>query len=231
MRKNMWILGVTGLAVLVATSTASAQRGRGRGWGGSGYSINLGSGYGNYGGLYGSPYYSGYGYRPYYSGYNQPYYGYSRPMISTPYYSTPTYYSYSAPTTYYSQPLYSSNDTVVEQGTAAASTEQSNYYNPTLTTSVPNGVIMILVPADAQLWFGSTATSVMGSSRAFQLPPLESGRDYTYTIRAKWMENGRERDQTKEVTFRGGQSITVDMRTAPMTTGTVTAPIPPQPSR
>jgi uncharacterized protein (TIGR03000 family) len=224
MRKNLWLLGVTGLAVLVASSTANAQRGRGRSWGGSGLYLGNGNGYG-YGGV---PNYGGYGYRPYsgYTGYrggfyNQPNYGYSRPIISTPYNS--------GATTYYSQPLYSSNDTVgqtFDQGTAVASTEQSNYYNPTMPA---NGMITILVPDEAQVWFGNIPTTVQGSARSFQLPPLDSGRDYTYTIRAKWMENGRERDQTKVVSFRAGQSFTVDMRTAPMTV--TNPPLPPQLSR
>jgi len=230
MRKNVWLLAATGLAVLVASSTASAQRGR-RGFGGSGFSVSLGNGLG-----YGSPYYGGYGYRPYsgYTGYggyyNQPYYSYSRPIISTPYYSGTTYYS--GPTTYQSQPLYSANDTagqMYEQGTAVASTDQSNYYTPTWHA---NGTITILVPDQAQVWFGDIPTSVQGSTRSFQLPALDSGRDYTYTIRAKWMENGREHDQTKVVTFRAGQSFTVDMRTASATSERITTPpLPPQPSR
>jgi uncharacterized protein (TIGR03000 family) len=69
----------------------------------------------------------------------------------------------------------------------------------------------IRVPeAGAQLWIEGQEMSTQGLVRNFISPPLEAGARYTYTIRAQWTENGKQREATREVPVRPGQRVTVD---------------------
>src|SRR5262245_22685119 len=69
----------------------------------------------------------------------------------------------------------------------------------------------IRVPeAGAQLWIEGQEMSTQGLVRNFISPPLEPGARYTYTIRAQWTENGKQREATREVPVRPGQRVTVD---------------------
>ena len=71
----------------------------------------------------------------------------------------------------------------------------------------------MLVPvADAQVWFEDTATTLQGMERLFQSPPLESNQTFTYSIKARWMENGQAVTQERRVSVQAGQSITVNFR-------------------
>jgi uncharacterized protein (TIGR03000 family) len=72
----------------------------------------------------------------------------------------------------------------------------------------------VVVPADAELWFDGEKTSQTGAMREFVSPPLTLGTDYAYEIRARWMENGKQVDQTRSVTVRGG-SLTIVNFTRP----------------
>lgn len=191
MRHTMMIFGLTGLAVLASASDAFAQRrgyGYGGGWGNSpGISINLGRG--GYNSPYG--YYGGSGYSSLYQG---GYGGYGYNSAPRYYYSTPSYYVNPAP--YYS---------------ATTEIRPSYYVAP---TPVQQGANMtVLVPAvDAQVWFENRATSQQGTERLFHSPPLEVNQTFTYTIRARWMENGQAVDRERRVNVQAGQSVTVNFR-------------------
>jgi hypothetical protein len=54
----------------------------------------------------------------------------------------------------------------------------------------------------------------MGFERDFISPPLERGQEYTYTLRASWMENGKEVTREKSVPVRAGQEAMADFRPA-----------------
>ncbi len=192
------------VALLMAADPASAVRGGGRGGGGRG-------GYGGCGGgrrrlrrrlrrlrrrlwrvLGGGGLYRGYlgGYYPgYFGGYDCGYYDndYSPGVIldTTPSYDyTPSYY--------YTPP-------------AAVVTPD--------TTTVPDGraQVEVRVPApDAQVFFDGAATQQRGMDRMFISPPLTSGQNQTYSIEARWTENGRPVDMTKSVTVTPGRTATVD---------------------
>jgi uncharacterized protein (TIGR03000 family) len=69
------------------------------------------------------------------------------------------------------------------------------------------------VPANAEVWFEGAKTTSTGSVREYQSPPLSPGR-YTYHIRARWTENGRDITQTKNVTVSSGAHVTVEFPTA-----------------
>jgi uncharacterized protein (TIGR03000 family) len=69
--------------------------------------------------------------------------------------------------------------------------------------------LTIEVPADAIVWLEDQQTQQTGTVRQFVTPPLEPGVPYTYTIRARWVQGGREWEQVQSVPIRAGQSRTV----------------------
>lgn len=66
--------------------------------------------------------------------------------------------------------------------------------------------IRVLVP-DAEVWFDTTMTKQRGRERVFQSPPLESSG--TYTVKARWLENGRQVEQERRVQVQPGQAVAV----------------------
>jgi len=70
------------------------------------------------------------------------------------------------------------------------------------------------VPANAEVWFGNEKASLQqGPVREFESPPLTPGDEYTYSIRARWMENGRTVERTKNVDVKAGSVVRVDFMT------------------
>ena len=133
----------------------------GWGWGWGGYGLALGLGWG-YPGYYGGGYY---GYGPGYGGYSYaPGYNYT-PDPYNDYNSAPPYYGSS----------------------------ESAYYSPNGGTASANTVLInVRLPdPNAQVWFEGNATSQRGAMRQFESPQLTPGRDYIYSIRAEWNQNGR----------------------------------------
>jgi uncharacterized protein (TIGR03000 family) len=75
----------------------------------------------------------------------------------------------------------------------------------------PNSATMnVKVPAGAEIWFEGSKTGQTGTTRTFVSPPLEPGRGFTYDVRARWTENGKEVDQTRQVHVRAGEKVDVD---------------------
>jgi uncharacterized protein (TIGR03000 family) len=72
-------------------------------------------------------------------------------------------------------------------------------------------VIRLRVPANAQVWFDGSETTQRGSLRPFVTPALEPDKDYTYVIRARWIEDGRPAEETRKVQFRSGDRLTLNM--------------------
>jgi uncharacterized protein (TIGR03000 family) len=74
----------------------------------------------------------------------------------------------------------------------------------------------VKVPADAEVWFGSGKTRQTGELREFVSPELEPGRDYTYEVKARWTENGKEVVRTRTFDVSAGAWLVVDFtRPAP----------------
>ena len=67
----------------------------------------------------------------------------------------------------------------------------------------------VMVPsADTELYFNGIKTQQTGLKRSFTTPELEPGKAYSYEVRARWMENGKEMEQTRTVVVQAGnQSI------------------------
>jgi uncharacterized protein (TIGR03000 family) len=67
------------------------------------------------------------------------------------------------------------------------------------------------VRANAQVWFDGTATTLTGTLRPFIASSLEAGKDYGYEIRVRWTEAGKPVEQTRKITFRSGDRLTLNL--------------------
>jgi uncharacterized protein (TIGR03000 family) len=187
--------------------------GRGYGYGLGGYGLGsgllgfgLGYGLGSYGLGYGLGGYGlgGYGYGGY-GGYGS-YGGYSYPSYyGSTYTNAPSYVGYSS----YYPPV----DTTDYVAPAA--------YNVEPATPDNEAHITLNVPANAEVWFDGDKTSQTGPTREFVSPPLTPGQTYTYVVRARWTENGRPVDQTRELHVRANQQT---IENFPAGAGTTSAP-------
>jgi uncharacterized protein (TIGR03000 family) len=76
--------------------------------------------------------------------------------------------------------------------------------------------LRVLLPfADAQLMIDDLLTRQTGTERTFVSPPLDPGRDYSYTIQATWRPNNYTTiTRTRRVAFRPGQKVEADLRQA-----------------
>ena len=187
MRKTLLILSLVGLTVLAGASDAFAQR---RGGGGGGRGNGGGRGYG--GGGYGPSISIGVG-GGLFSGYGYGGLGYS------PYYQD---YGYGGAPSYYPPPVY----------LAPATQDRQSYY-PAPVAAQQTVHMTVLVPAaNAQVWFDGNATSQQGMERMFESPALQSGHNYSYTIRARWMENGKAVTRERQIQVQAGQNVSVNLR-------------------
>jgi len=214
--KRMLMLGVAAAAigVLAMPAESFAQRGFGRGFGGGlgggnyggrGMSMGFGNtGYGNsYGGLgnnfYGSAGYgSGYGRGYYGSGYGNNYYGngYSNSGYNNGYYS---------PNYTYSDPGAVSNYSFYPPDNSTGIVQTSASY-------AGAGNIVVYVPANAQLWWGNSATSTTGVERRFATSAL-SPQGEVNTFHAQWTDaNGQMHNEARQVRAMPGQTVALDFR-------------------
>jgi uncharacterized protein (TIGR03000 family) len=93
------------------------------------------------------------------------------------------------------------------------------YYYYTPKAGVPNqetvaGIEVKLPISDADVWFDGVRTITTGPVRTFRTPPLVIGRTYRYLVRALWTEGGQDVVQTRTITVRAGDRLSVDF-TAP----------------
>jgi uncharacterized protein (TIGR03000 family) len=70
----------------------------------------------------------------------------------------------------------------------------------------------VTVPAaDAQVWLNGQRTEQTGKDRHFKSPPIAPGKDYSYEVRARWLENGRSVERTQMVVVRANQRLSIDV--------------------
>jgi uncharacterized protein (TIGR03000 family) len=77
------------------------------------------------------------------------------------------------------------------------------------------------VPAAASVFLEGAQTKQTGTSRQYVSPRLVPGKQYVYEIRARWMENGREVEQTRSMVVKAGDRLTVSF-----TRPSATEPLP-----
>jgi uncharacterized protein (TIGR03000 family) len=70
--------------------------------------------------------------------------------------------------------------------------------------------IVVRLPADATLTVDDAATRSTGSLRTFVSPPLDSGKEYSYTLRAEEMRDGKKAVRKRDVKVRAGQTSEVN---------------------
>jgi uncharacterized protein (TIGR03000 family) len=252
------LLVVVFSAIAAAGSLAWADHGHGRrhghggghvsvggfrghsGWGSHwGGSIRLGSSYFGYS----RPYYRSYYYHPYtysYSAYpyvyGYPYgygFGYGYPYAYG-YYGYPSrYLNYSYPSYYYSYPTghyvdgYSVNSNVLYDNDAPAPRE---YVVSRPVTDVARMEVRLPDP-DGRIWVEGKQMTSTGAVRQFRSPQLDPAKQYTYTLRAEWHENGKLISEEREVKVQANSLAVVDFtkpsQAAPATDGPALPDLPP----
>src|SRR5262249_36162062 len=71
-------------------------------------------------------------------------------------------------------------------------------------------LIVVKLPANAELRIGTSATVQTGPERLFISPPLTPGKSYSYQMVAIWKEGGKEKKVTRRVPVKAGETSTVD---------------------
>jgi uncharacterized protein (TIGR03000 family) len=103
--------------------------------------------------------------------------------------------------------------------------DRSNTPAPLTTPAAPDNRahVTVRVPAGAQVWFDDRATTQTGTFRQYQSPPLTPGEHYTYEVRARWQQDGREVTQSKNVSVTAGSYADVNFPLPPSTDGRATS--------
>jgi len=102
-------------------------------------------------------------------------------------------------------------NTAIVTTPGATGTRQA-FYGPGAQTAL----IDIRVPAAAaEIFFNGARTNQTGISRLFVTPALDPQKDNTYEVKAKWIENGEQKERTETVKVPAGGRILVDFTTSP----------------
>jgi len=120
---------------------------------------------------------------------------------------TPAYAYYYAPPTYGfpAAPAYA-----FSPANNQPITSTSAYSPAAAADSPPSATINIKVPADAEIWFNDAKTTLRGPVRQFVSPPLTPDRNYSYDVKARWMEQGKPVTQNRRVAVRAGGVANVE---------------------
>jgi uncharacterized protein (TIGR03000 family) len=141
----------------------------------------------------------GWGYPGYYGSYYPDYnYGYS--YAPSYYYDSTPYYDYSAPT--YDYGTYNSTPTPTTPAPADQAPEPLTENTVHLDIRVPD--------PNARVWVEGATTTLMGTDRQFESPPLNPGREYIYNVKAEWMQDGLMTSQARQVRVYAGDNVVVD---------------------
>jgi uncharacterized protein (TIGR03000 family) len=73
-------------------------------------------------------------------------------------------------------------------------------------------VVRVHTYPGAKIWFDGAATSQTGEYRTFTTPPLDGGKTYSYSVKARWLEDGRPVVRTRTVNVEAGETSDVDMQ-------------------
>jgi uncharacterized protein (TIGR03000 family) len=87
-----------------------------------------------------------------------------------------------------------------------------SFVSPNVISEVDNRVrIHLQVPANARVTFDGEKTAQTGSSRDFITPPLPSGKEFSYAVRAEWTENGQKMESTRSIMIHAGDRVSLDL--------------------
>jgi uncharacterized protein (TIGR03000 family) len=79
----------------------------------------------------------------------------------------------------------------------------------TTTTTSNQATLVVSLPADAILTIDDQPTRSTSSTRYFVSPPIDSGSDYYYTLKAHTNRDNQQREVTKKVRVRAGEESRV----------------------
>lgn len=108
---------------------------------------------------------------------------------------------------------------------------QAQPAGPTLTVPPNQALLIVRVPADAELRVGEHASTQRGPERLFLTPPLAVGNRYAYAVEARWTRDGQQKKVTRQVEFEPGQASVVDLtreEAAPVVADTPASPGEPK---
>ncbi len=71
-------------------------------------------------------------------------------------------------------------------------------------------VITVKLPADATLYVDDRRSPSREPVRTFSTPPLPTGREYAYVIKAEVIRNGQPETVSQKVPFRAGERVVID---------------------
>jgi len=77
-------------------------------------------------------------------------------------------------------------------------------------------VIVVKLPADAELFFDDFKCKTSGAVREFETPPLAAGKRFGYRVRAVWSDKGKEVARETQTWVRAGETVEVDVHALPM---------------
>jgi uncharacterized protein (TIGR03000 family) len=204
-----WIFAL-GVAARPADAAWFGRRGGYYGYGYGGYRGYGGYGGYGYGGYYGSPYYGygGWGYSP-------PYYAYGYSPYAASSYSVPyVAANYGWPSAYVGSTVTPASVDASNPQYAQSARDMTTYrsmYAPSQSANA--ATIRVEVPdPNARVYFDDAQTQQGGTDRVFMSPPLDPNKTYTYTVRATWMDNGKEVSRNKDVKVQAGRATMVDFR-------------------
>jgi uncharacterized protein (TIGR03000 family) len=76
----------------------------------------------------------------------------------------------------------------------------------------PNAALLVAhLPEDARIWFEDGPTKQTGTLRQFYSPPLKPGKNYTYTVRVQWPEDGQWVNQLHSFPVHAGDIHCIDI--------------------
>jgi uncharacterized protein (TIGR03000 family) len=96
-------------------------------------------------------------------------------------------------------------------GYFAGQSGMSGYYTPEMygqSAGMANNRVLVrlFVPdANARVWFEGAPTQQGGFDRLYISPPIDPGKNYAYTIKAAWMENGKEVTREQKLPVHANQ--------------------------
>jgi uncharacterized protein (TIGR03000 family) len=70
--------------------------------------------------------------------------------------------------------------------------------------------ITVRLPAGAALFVDDRKHPSADPVRQLSTPPVPAGREFSYTMRAEVVRDGRPESLTQKVAFRAGEKVTVD---------------------
>jgi uncharacterized protein (TIGR03000 family) len=82
--------------------------------------------------------------------------------------------------------------------------------SPHLPRSDNKAYIWLSVPADVQVWFDGDETKQTGEFRHFYTEALIPGKEYEYTLKIRWMKNGKSVERTRKILVHAKDRIHLD---------------------